>query len=513
MGYSEVTLRLPSAISGIFSIAGIFLLGRRLYSYNEGLIAAVLLAVLWFPIYYSQEARSYAMLLLFTLITTFLWITLLNSQKKNVLGLSVYVLAAIMTAYLHYYGLYLVLLQGVTTALLAICRDQPAARRALPLYSLVALVYIPWLPGMWRQILFSERGDWIPHPQAIHTTLLTYLYHLFNKRWQQAHAVAFTLVFTLGKHLYDTWKRNVSKQSNWSLPVSPTLFLTAWIVIPFVLVYALSVTWVPILTYRNLIILLPPVYILLARAVATLTTHNGKLVAIFLIATIFVHQIVGGDYYQTPSKTQFREAAAFIAEQETVYQDSMIVGQFAYPFLLDHYLASNGTMQRVDLIIEKDRICLGQIYRETNSLDLPVCPTVSGDFAYQLEAKALREPKKGSTLQSPAREPNAREFARLIDDRDPSFIWFVHGRGALAIDPENLPGFELIGRRDFVGVNVYLLANRKQASLTQPAPAPSKSNGAYVSNTCPSTSSISQLVWPHSTGEPSRAKKVTAATR
>jgi hypothetical protein len=145
----------------------------------------------------------------------------------------------------------------------------------------------------------------------------------------------------------------------------------------------------------------------------------------------------------------------------------MIVGQFAYPFLLDHYLAKNSAMQRVDLIIEKDRLCLGQAYREANSLNLPVCPTVSEDFTYQLETAVTRESKEGSALRSLAREPNTHKLARLIDDRDPAFIWFVHGRGELAIDPENLPGFEVIGRKDFVGVNVYLLTSRKQASLDQ----------------------------------------------
>jgi hypothetical protein len=124
-------------------------------------------------------------------------------------------------------------------------------------------------------------------------------------------------------------------------------------------------------------------------------------------------------------------------------------------------------MQRVDLIVEKDRICLGQVYRGINSPGLPVCPTISGDFNYQLETKAGQGPQKGSALHSLAREPNTHKLARLVEGRNPAFIWFVHGRGEPAIDPENLPGFELIERRDFVGVNVYLLVNRKQASFAQ----------------------------------------------
>lgn len=70
VGDSELVLRLPSAIGGLLAIIAIYLLGLRVYSYKEGLIAAALVAVLNFPIYYSQEARAYSFLILFTILST-----------------------------------------------------------------------------------------------------------------------------------------------------------------------------------------------------------------------------------------------------------------------------------------------------------------------------------------------------------------------------------------------------------------------------------------------------------
>ncbi len=64
-GDSEFILRLPSAIAGILSIYVIFLLGKLIFSIREGLYSAVFLAISWCPLYYSQEARSYSLLLLF----------------------------------------------------------------------------------------------------------------------------------------------------------------------------------------------------------------------------------------------------------------------------------------------------------------------------------------------------------------------------------------------------------------------------------------------------------------
>ncbi len=73
-GDTEFWLRFPSAASGVFSILLIFLIGRRIYSDYEGLIASTLMAILWFPIYYSQEARVYSLLLLFSMLSFYLWI-------------------------------------------------------------------------------------------------------------------------------------------------------------------------------------------------------------------------------------------------------------------------------------------------------------------------------------------------------------------------------------------------------------------------------------------------------
>lgn len=131
IGESEWALRLPSAIAGVFSIFVIYLLGRRLFSYKEGLVAALLMAVLWTPIHYSPEARMYSLLILFTMLATYFWLPVLRSVDRGtradlfaVLG---YVLAAAIAAYLHYFGLYLIALQGAYATLLHLRRPKKLA--------------------------------------------------------------------------------------------------------------------------------------------------------------------------------------------------------------------------------------------------------------------------------------------------------------------------------------------------------------------------------------------------
>ena len=62
LGGDEWLLRLPSALAGIASIGLIYALGFELFDRRTGLLAALILAFSPFHIWYSQEARFYALL-------------------------------------------------------------------------------------------------------------------------------------------------------------------------------------------------------------------------------------------------------------------------------------------------------------------------------------------------------------------------------------------------------------------------------------------------------------------
>src|ERR671911_3171567 len=122
-GDSEWALRLPSAFAGWLCIPAIYLLGKRLYSEREGIVAALFLAVFWAPIYFSQEARVYSMLILLSILTSYFWwsvmLSLRYARDLPTRDAALYVICAILCAYVHYFGLILVVLQGAAVAALA----------------------------------------------------------------------------------------------------------------------------------------------------------------------------------------------------------------------------------------------------------------------------------------------------------------------------------------------------------------------------------------------------------
>ena len=66
-GYTTFVARLFSAILGILSIYGINILGKELINKKVGLISALILTINPFHLYFSQEARPYILLFLFSI--------------------------------------------------------------------------------------------------------------------------------------------------------------------------------------------------------------------------------------------------------------------------------------------------------------------------------------------------------------------------------------------------------------------------------------------------------------
>jgi uncharacterized membrane protein len=80
-GNSEVAVRLPSVIFGIISIVLIYKIGRHLFNEKVGLISSFLSAISYYHIYYSQETRSYSLLLFLTLLSFLFFIKLISSDS------------------------------------------------------------------------------------------------------------------------------------------------------------------------------------------------------------------------------------------------------------------------------------------------------------------------------------------------------------------------------------------------------------------------------------------------
>jgi 4-amino-4-deoxy-L-arabinose transferase-like glycosyltransferase len=162
LGGDEWAVRLPYAIEGALTVPAIYLLGRALWGRPVGLLAGLLMAVMPFAVWYSQEARSYAPLMLFTTLQAlfayrsatrshpFDWFALALFTALNVYTIH---LALGVTGALAAY-IFLVLLADLLALRGRAVRERRAGLRrlagraglGLAAAALVALAYLPWLP-------------------------------------------------------------------------------------------------------------------------------------------------------------------------------------------------------------------------------------------------------------------------------------------------------------------------------------------------------------------------------
>ncbi len=98
-GESAWSLRLPAALFGVACIPALFFLGRRVTDTRETLLACALLTASYHHVWFSQNARGYTGVLLFAILSTWLWLEAL--PRNDWRWWTGYVLAVALGMWVH----------------------------------------------------------------------------------------------------------------------------------------------------------------------------------------------------------------------------------------------------------------------------------------------------------------------------------------------------------------------------------------------------------------------------
>ena len=163
-GPGVISVRLLSVLIGTATVPLLYAAGRRLSGHRGGLLAAFLLAISPFHIYYSQEVRMYGLVTLFG-VAALTFATQWDARERYP-GLKPwvgYVLAATAALYTAYYAAFLLLALNLYVLIRWLrSRTESAQREGRPLHGLVAwlapqpiawlgaqltvlLLFLPWL--------------------------------------------------------------------------------------------------------------------------------------------------------------------------------------------------------------------------------------------------------------------------------------------------------------------------------------------------------------------------------
>jgi hypothetical protein len=146
-GPSSISVRLLSVMVGTLSIPLIFVLGRRLFGTRVGTMAALTMAVAPFHIYYSQEARMYALVTFLVLCSMHLFLSLLEraeTASSSRMHWLLYVVVTSLAMYTQYYAIFIPLSQTIFI-LIRFKRHRSLLGEWVGAQLILFLSYLPWI--------------------------------------------------------------------------------------------------------------------------------------------------------------------------------------------------------------------------------------------------------------------------------------------------------------------------------------------------------------------------------
>lgn len=273
LGQSEFFIRGLSVLFAAATIPAIYWLGRRSYGRVVGFLSSALFTFNAYNVRYSQEARSYTLLVLLATLSSGFFVSWLRSGKRW--SRTAYILASVLAVYAHFYALLLIAAQWIVLWLFGPPRSenaehrQSAHARLLP-WKAIGLGVLPLLVFVGKTGAGPIR--WIHRP-GLHDLAMFWLDFCGGRNWALPAMFALALIAaatTAGNGLV---RRNQTWET-WRIQ-----FLLVWLLFPIILTVVLSFPR-PVFLARFLIFCQPALVILVAAGVA-------RLRRIWLIAPVF----------------------------------------------------------------------------------------------------------------------------------------------------------------------------------------------------------------------------------
>lgn len=378
---SDWWLRLSSVLPGILTVWLVHKITLKLSNPPTALLAALLLAISPYHIYYSQELRMYALSAFLASLSTYALLT----YRWKLYTLSI--LAGIYTFYLFPFlvvahGIWILFIKhpvhhvvlsegSLSTARRTAAKDPPQSKansspsrifnqyrdtnifKWLISISLAFLFFLPWLPSFLTQL---SGGSQLPHiwPQWAQLSSvafwkaipLTYTKFVlgridFDNNLLYAGLVLLTLPFW-GSPLF-LYLRNlaiprireavrgpVRTKVNTRIPADHLLILL-WLLIPFLLALLISL-WIPLNGPWRLLFILPALPILLALGISQFQSPKLRTMLITGICVVSLTSL--SLYYGNPryQRENWRGAVTFLHQQTQFKPETLVLNVFTEPF-------------------------------------------------------------------------------------------------------------------------------------------------------------------------------------
>lgn len=322
LGDSEFILRFIPAVVGVLTIPIFYLIGIEFKDKNTGLLLATLLVFSPFHVYYSQEARSYALSLFFFSIAFLFYLKTLRAN--DVRDWLLFGAFSSITFWTHYYAFVPIGLLYIYSLIINLRKIRENIKNIRYIGISIVIFFSLSLPILLKSIgVFFSRTSSTPTWGMNSASIVTQTLISFSGYDKIAVAI-FLLLFYIGLVL------TILRDTNKSLLLAYMLFFS------FLISYVLA-TKMPMMP-RYLIYLLPVFFLGIASSyeVFNSITKDRKVIYFLMILIIVISLPYFRDYYSVFQKEDWRGFSKNL-QQMTHEGDAIVVlpGYIKQP--LDYY--------------------------------------------------------------------------------------------------------------------------------------------------------------------------------
>ncbi len=346
VGESEFALRYLSLCFGVMTVALGYQAGREMIGRRAAVMSAALIAISPYLVWYSQDAKMYALVTALTLLALICQLKALASGQLR--WWAGFVVFASLSLYIHLLSALMILVY-VGAFLLAWPRRRQRRWRGLVSLGLLTLPYVPLAAWQYPLVLNTyETG----HPFYPIGQILSLLFNLYSRGtamvggWVAVAAFVFAI---LGGLFSTAGERAPTRVVDNRLLVPgrirTRLFLLVWLLLPIAVVYLISLR-APVFEPRYLIFVGPAFYLLAALGMVALSRLSWAAAGSALVVILSFSLLGVWVQATSPIKSDFRAAAYYLMihrqdEAPILFQMPYVRHTFDYYFASD-YVALDG---------------------------------------------------------------------------------------------------------------------------------------------------------------------------
>lgn len=336
-GASEFGARSLSAAFGCAGILFAALYYRRLCDPWTHVTFVALLSTSFGAVWYAQEARAYSLLLTLATVLTGATLAIIDQARRHrrIAPRTLLLLTAsgIAAAYVHYFGM--IIAAACFGTIIVLLWDWKTVLRLVVLAGLVCGgAAAIWVAHHYPHVSGLTGGRfWIP--ADLQWVLKSVLLLLFGSAWGVYGIAAALLIYGYG------WLKGAKPAEFDPRPLLLIVLLS-------VLIPAAISLHSPILTPRNLIIVFPAIYLIVAHLLNWIASAAGadggwRVVRVGTVVLLVAAMVLPSIESKTmPLKEQWREAASHILAQPGCRRTTMFVAGSADPSLFEFYVNRAG---------------------------------------------------------------------------------------------------------------------------------------------------------------------------